>query len=583
MKVKKIILYPFLYLLMVFLIALNSKFNAFEGNLYNKKLLSIVKDNDFNVVNNTQPPWSTLITATDNVGDMHDFGAPILWAGIIKTYNLFFNFDEIVLNFENVFISNYDSFFIVFHLFLLFFIRKWEIEKGTREWLFWAIILSLSIHDYLIDNIFNADIMALFFMSYITHSILKKDLSKAHPTHAYSLGLTFGLLRAIKITSILYLPAFLLFFLLSIPNKKESFQFIARFLLGFALILLTILINNYTILGDWSFLQGYNYSYALIHPLNLNGWKATYLYPRSLFLHSVPILVMLVTYILFSIKKAKSLEAKNIFFLVAGAGILLKLSLGIFGAADHFLGVGARQFFLDIPVILFFLSWAYEKQKRLTTGCVVFGILSAIYFNCEWLLLNKDPEAFSLVPLLNFKENLIFAFSLIPYVFKKIFFVFRFCVQDFRYISVFIFFTSIVLISSVVRKNEKLNSLLPFICASVFIYISFLNLKNNINNTYDYFLKNGYSNRIIGATGKLYLYHEINSGLALGRAYEDRYGTTSSQVYSSSIHKAHLNEIRNDILFIGREVNPNGIQSGYLDPRFPFNEPLIERSAPQSK
>src|SRR5690606_20279091 len=132
---------------------------------------------------------------------------------------------------------------------------------------------------------------------------------------SYFFGASIAILKVVKLTTLTYLLPYYIVLLLTQDTNSKRLVFTTRFLFGFFLIQSVASINNYIMYGGIIPLQGYDYSYSLNYLINLTAWKATYLYPKSFFLHSSILLffVILVGYYCFNIIKTKSFTLMSVF------------------------------------------------------------------------------------------------------------------------------------------------------------------------------------------------------------------------------------------------------------------------------
>ncbi len=544
----------------------------FEGGLYKFRYHSITQDHDFNLINNNENKFNDVVTPTDNIADMHDIGAPIFWSFIYDWYHTFFPELAPLKLRKTAYIMDDELITSSFHLILLILIFTLLYKRqliGRDKWSLPVLMaFALGVHDYTFDQFFTADIMALFIMGLLTIHLGQTDLKKKE--NIYTMALLFGVLRVIKISSILYAPALILFLFIRRESLKTFSYNLIRFLITYGIFIILTELNFYTNIGSWSFLQGYDYAYSIDFLTNLHGWKATYFYPRGLLLHT-PILLFSVypiSLLLLKIADEKSFNGIDNNLLISflfGVVMLIKLSLGLFSITAHYLGLGARQFFIDFVPLCFIFQFLWQRSKKIALCLLLGSCISLLFYTFSWYALEKDYELFTLTPTLNYQQwfhaLLDFFNGLMP-------FLKRFSISLVNHIDLLGLITFLVIVLSYFYSlfiNSSRRIYTASILSLIILAYSVLNLVNNDKNTSSYISNRGYSHYILGKGGPLYLHHEIISGLSLAKAYEAQYGTNNSQLYLKNLSSSLKKDIFKDIAFIGSQFDKDELKSELIE------------------
>ncbi len=544
----------------------------FEGGLYKYRYISITEDHDFNLINNTKNHFDQILTPTDNVADMHDMGAPIFWAFISDWYHTYFPELSPLRLSDQSYLHDETLITAAIHLFLLltlaFLFIKMEVIKKENKFLLIMVALSIGLYDYLSDQFFNADIMALFFMGLLITHIKKNTLSDKKDV--YLMALMMGILRVVKISSIIYLPAILLILYFQKNSYKHFFKSLVRFSMTYSLFILITEVNFYTTLGTWSFLQGYGYPYSFEYLLNLHGWKASYLFPRGILLHT-PILLFSLYPIGLIIRKAyqqrsiqRLLQEERI-MLFMSLFMLIKLSLGLFSITAHYLGIGARQFFIDYALLCLLFQYAYTNSKKVTLALLAISLLAISFYTVSWFTLQKDFETFAIESPLSL-EQWFNTFSSLYIEFIP--FLKRYTLSLVEHLDLFILISFLSLLFYFFIITFKKTTLrfynISFLSIIIFGY-SLINLTQNISNTDQFMAKSGHSSYILSKGGPLYMHHELLSGLILAREYEAQHGNKQSRLFLKGLSNKIKKDLIQDIGYIGPEVKNQSLGSDLMD------------------
>lgn len=562
----------FFYILLLGILNIQLDHYNFEGGLYKYRFESITQDHDFNLINNTYGHFNDVITPTDNIADMHDVGAPIIWSFFYDWYHTFFPELKPLKLKDTAYILDDElipSTLQLLLLFLLFYLLFQQNIISKDQWpLPFLLAFSLGVQDYTIDQFFNADILALFVMGILIIHISKIDLQNKFDV--YTMSLLFGVLRVIKISSILYAPALIIFLYLKRHSLNEFLQNIFRFGITYLIFIGLTEINFYTNLGSWSFLQGYSYPYSLDSLVNLNGWLASYFYPRGLFLHTPILLFSLIPLALLAKKMIKtsnfrSISQKELITFLICSFMLIKLALGLVSISNQFMGPGARQFFIDFVPLCILFQFLWLRSKKLTIFFLIDSCLALIFYTFIWYGTQKDFELFTLqYPnelQLWWNSFSFFLSQTIPY-FKRYLVS---LIYNWDLLILIGFFSVILFIFFTYYKNKSTRFYTSIILAFIIVSYSLINLYQNDRETNKYFKDHDYANYIQSKGGLLYMHHEIISGLSLAKEYERRYGNPSSQKYIDDISKKIKYDINKDISLIGAKFKGSYLKSDYLE------------------
>lgn len=544
----------------------------FEGGLYKYRFESITQDHDFNLINNSHERFNDVITPTDNIADMHDIGAPIIWAFFYDWYHTFFPELKPLRIQKSAYLIDHDlitSALQLLLLFLLFYLLFQQKIVSKNQWpLPFLLAFALGVQDYTIDQFFNADIMALFFMGLIIIHVNKMNLQNKFDV--YTMSLLFGVLRVIKISSILYAPAFLIFLYLKRDNLKEFIGNAFRFCIVYLFFIGLTEINFFTNIGSWSFLQGYSYPYSPDYLFQLHGWLSTYFYPRGLFLHTPILLFCLIPLAMIakSILKSRStniLSQKDLIAFLICSFMLIKLALGFVSISAHYIGLGARQFFIDFVPLSIVLQHLWNRSKKLTLILLIGSSLSLLFYTFIWYGTEKDFELFTLQrpdELHYWWSAFSFFISEIPTYLQR---YLTSLIDNWDLLLLITFFSVILSTFSMFYKNKSTRFYASCALALIVVSYSFFNLYQNERKSAQFFKEHGYADYIQGKGGLLYMHHEIISGLSLAKEYERRYGSPSTQKYLNDLSQRIKKDIYNDISFIGPQFKDTSLRSDLLD------------------
>ncbi|MBC98197.1 MAG: hypothetical protein CME63_10630 [Halobacteriovoraceae bacterium] len=570
------------YLVYLSFLVMGENRHNFEGGLYEKRFESIKKDKDFNLINNIDSEYSPILTPTDNIADMHDLGAPIIWSYFYDWYQTFLPYvkdikisDHSYLSLEDILVSSLHYLCFLGMIYLLY--ASQLINKSFIPYTF-LLAISLAIYDYLIDHFYSADILALFFMGLSLIHLIKEDLAESKSS--YVLGILIGVLRVIKISSIIYLPAILFIYIFfairsyrnnDLSLAKDITRGFFRFSAVYLFFILITEINFYSTLGRFSFFQGYDYAYSLNHILNTHAWKATYFAPRGLLLHCPILFLTLIPIISLFRKLSQPYKKEEIILLIFSVFYLIKLSLGLFSITAHYLGIGARQFFIDFVLICLLYNHSFKENRKTAIMAILYSSLMSCLYYITWLSLDKDFELFatsSAHSLSDWKLQLKVLLVQIPHTLKLVGILVYHRV-DILFPFLFVFLIGLGLIAS--YRKYKLQTAFSF-AIIIFVY-SLFNLNFNAPNSDNYISKKGYSSYIISKGGSLFLAEELISGMTLATQYEKRHGNQKSYEHIKRIKEDIFKSLKEDIAFSGRDVEVDALKSSFMDnPKLPSIE-----------
>lgn len=353
---KKVFLSALFVFAVIFLILkVDVKSESVEKNIYDYYAESIVRDLDFNVINQVPEKERWQITPTGNYPDVHSNGVSVLWSP-------FFYLKKIISVTNESYSANHEKVLLARSLSTLFygilflvFIYQWlrrKFEHLDVLPIFAMFYFATSHYYFLTISPGNADISSGF-IGILEIIAFEKIYKKRSFLDCFLFGTLIGYGIALKVDHVFFL-LLPLSILLSEIKKSETFKKLLKesllFLMGFAVPIFSLIINDYIKYGR----LGYGY-YDVLNFKYYQIFENLFWPPG--FLNNTPIyIVSFIGMVLIAFNK-NILE--NIFIFIPLCSLLVESFAFI-----HQESYGGRHWIAYFPSLAYCFFYTYEQIKN---------------------------------------------------------------------------------------------------------------------------------------------------------------------------------------------------------------------------
>lgn len=564
-----------LFVALFYAINLSNFAGGFEADLYTARMNSISNDRDLNLINNIPNEFNWIITTTDNVVDMHDWGAPLLWSNFhwffshlkaiipMKTIekvtdNLSYDFSHMIILLLNI---------MFFSLSIKFLYNESKNFNLKHHYLTtFLVIISTGALNQLLFNFDNADILAGTFTVFLITTILKYRNDQNLPFYFFlALGIILGYARTVKISYFTMLPLLLLlFFVNNITTKYTKIRQLAWISLGFISIYLMQITNNYITYGSsFTLFQGYEYAYSLEYLLNLNSYWRTFVGPGGIFL-ATPIVFLALLFFVYSLWKFR-LKDFNLYFIynVLFINVLAKFALASSAIVMGQQGYGLRLYSIDIFIFYFVISYALNSNYITLKIAIYLSALWAFINLLWWQSIYGIVEIYNAYYLFDFSKawdqvtkasfNFLRLTSELPSFFR----------HHYGYLAVILV---LILVYQVITSNYLKKSFIYSLATILFFNIAgltFLNGYYNDKNSQKYFSRNNYMDFVVGNGMNIFLFHEVLSTMILGLEIDKIDKNFKQFSYRKKLFLNYYKKSKEEILWDGRNYKNSKLFNTY--------------------
>lgn len=510
----------------------SSYFDDFEGGSYTAYMNSLILDGDLNIINNVAPSNRWLVTKNFNHPDMHDHGAPVLWApylGVTKLYHSIFTSIDQRVSLLNQRVHRLDSLVILLlsitmGLISFVLLRRYAAEEhhyNVSNFQMLALIMATGFFNYWLRDVSTADLTAFFVT--VVFLIACSELRKRPSMQMlFLIGLLLGLGKVIKISFILLTPVLLPYYWAAYARDRLTVQLrnLASLSLSFGLIYYCLELNNFIKFGLWNPTQGYEYSYSWFFFLNLDTPMKFLFGPTGLFF-GTPIYFLIpfmFIHTLWKIAKNKTITFTHQVFLMLSLSFLTKIMLSMM-ALGPMQGFGSRMFLVDIPCLLLAINLFYQElsiSKKFKNFFLVLCLLwtttlffwsqvvddfiieqITAYYIQDWQALALRAMSFiktSFWAVVNFPRILFYELVFLPLVFPLA------------------FLSHLSLKSSTTQLRHCVQAFI-ILFAAWYITVTGLNFTNNSKHVQVMKEQGLFENAVVASGPNAYVYDEMMSSL----------------------------------------------------------------------
>ncbi len=521
------------YVLLIFSLKLHSSVgSSYEAGVYRALMISIIDDGDLNIINNVSKKMSWIASETYNYPDMHDHGAPVLWAPfyyvakqigvLMKPINLYASNAKV--DFEHVVLMILSLFFGLLGLkFFLFFVNE-QLQISLPKIFLAAVVFSTGFFNFLIYQNDSADI-TLFCFAAILIYIYSKILKTANAFDFLLLGAmtAFGSVIKLSFPTLFAVLLFLYIKEILIPRKFRFFQIIS-FGIGYAFILILKNSNELLKFGFVNVLQGYDYAYKFEYLFNPLWHGRPFFGPGGTFV-VLPILLLLAAIFLLLaaglvLKKVRLTEDIALFLAIT-ASFIAKIALDCLVLFDGFAGFGARHFLIDTGALIVMFGLIY-KNRQLNKNFYLFtkvylivclAITTIEYF--WWLEKDAYPIAvFNVIYIQDFNIVLNQMVRMLRNIYKILV---HFPYYLITYSGYLIFLSGVSILwmgFDFLLRSKNLQRIFGIFIVVLYLGTTAANRINNQKNVAAMTKMNLYQDVVIGRGPNIFLYDEVLSAAA---------------------------------------------------------------------
>ena len=521
------------YVLLVFSLNLHSSVgSSYEAGVYRALMISIIDDGDLNIINNVPKKMSWIASETYNYPDMHDHGAPVLWAPfyyvakqigvLMQPISIYAG--NVNVDFEHVVLMILSLFFGLLGLKFFFFFVNEQLQISLPRIFLAAAVFSTGLFNFLVYQNDSADI-TLFCFAAILIYIYSKILKTASAFDFLLLGAMTAFGSVIKLSFPTLFAVFLFLYIkeILIPRKFRFFQ-IASFGFGYAFILILKNSNEMLKFGFVNALQGYDYAYKLEYLFNPLWHGRPFFGPGGTFV-VIPIFLLLTAMFLILtaglVLKKLRLTEDIALFLTITVSFIAKIALDFLVLFDGFAGFGARHFLIDTGALIVMFGLIY-KNRQLNKNFYLFtkiflvvcvAITTVEYF--WWLEKDAYPiSVFNVIYIQDFK----IVFNQMIRMLRNVYGIlvhFPFYLITYSGYLIFLCGISILWMGFDFLLNSKnLQRLFGIVIVGLYLVTTAANRINNQKNVAAMTKMNFYQDVVIGRGPNIFLYDEYLSAAA---------------------------------------------------------------------